>query len=69
MLSQVDHDLLLRLNSFIVYNELFPKILNGIMYNPLIRGFQIFFPFVILWFSDDYDQRRSRMMIGYSPLA
>ncbi len=40
MLSQVDHDVLLRL----------AKILDSIEDNPLIRGFPIFFPLVILWF-------------------
>jgi len=64
MLSQADHDVLLRLNSFIVYNELFANIFDSIGENPLIRGFPIFFPLVILWFSVDYDKRRSRMVIG-----
>ncbi len=40
MLSQVDHDVLLRL----------AKILDSIEDNPLISGFPIFFPLVILWF-------------------
>jgi membrane-associated phospholipid phosphatase len=64
MLSQVDHDVLLRLNSIILYNALFPKIFYDIGFNPLIRGFPVLFPLAVLWFYDDYDKRRSRLLIG-----
>jgi membrane-associated phospholipid phosphatase len=64
MLSQIDHDILLRLNSITVYNALFPKLFYAIGLNPLIRGFPVLFPLAILWFYDDYDKRRSRLLIG-----
>jgi undecaprenyl-diphosphatase len=64
MLSQIDHDILLRLNSITVYNNLFLEIFYAIGFNPLIRGFPILFPLTVLWFYDNCDKRRSRMLIG-----
>ena len=63
MLSQIDHDILLCLNT-ITINAFFRPLFYAIGFNPLIRGFPIFFPLAVLWFYDDYDKRRSRMLIG-----
>jgi membrane-associated phospholipid phosphatase len=64
MLSQIDHDLILRLNSIVMDNEIFKIIAATLVDNPLIRGFPVLFPLLILWFSDDSHKRRSQMVIG-----
>jgi hypothetical protein len=63
-LDKVDKELLLLLNSFIGYDKLFDKIINGSGENPLVRGFPVFFPLVALWFYDGYQARRGRILAG-----
>jgi len=61
MLSNLDRDLLLALNS-LAGND--TRYIWSLANNDLFRGFPIFFPLVALWFSSDCKKRRSRMLAG-----
>src|SRR5882757_7359799 len=61
MLSNLDRDLLLALNS-LAGND--TRYIWSLANNDLFRGFPIFFPLVALWFSSDCKKRRSRMLLG-----
>lgn len=58
--GNLDQQLLLKLNELAgPYPRLF-----DIADSSLFRGFPIFFALVALWFADDFDKRRSRMLTG-----
>jgi undecaprenyl-diphosphatase len=56
-----DRELLIALNRLVgADRRYFWELAN----NPLVRGFPVFFPLLVLWFIGDYNRRRSRMLAG-----
>lgn len=59
-----DLRILLYLNSTAPPNSWGATFWDFVGQNPLCRGFPIFFSVVVLWFSNDSIERRSRMLLG-----
>jgi undecaprenyl-diphosphatase len=64
MAPSLDLRILLDLNSLVPESNLGRELFNIVGNNPLVRGFPIFVPLVILWFSGGKAERRSRMLTG-----
>lgn len=63
-LLNLDTRLLFDVNSLVPNNDLGEIVFRSFNNNPHLRGFLILFPLIILWFSSDSVERRSRMLAG-----
>ena len=60
----LDTELLLTFNGLLQTHSWLPKTVSGLALNPIARGFAVFVPLVVLWFSPDHIARRGRITLG-----
>lgn len=63
-ISTLDTAIVTGLSDFLAGNRLFRLLVYNVGENPLLRGFPIFFPLLLLWFGNDSTERRSRILTG-----
>ena len=62
----LDTEILLTLNRLLQTHSWLPKAVSGLALNPIARGFPVFVPLIVLWFSPGHIARRGHMILGFA---